>query len=500
MTDPLLLSMQDIRKAFPGVRALDGVCFELRAGEVHGLLGENGAGKSTLIKILCGVYTPDSGSITLDGKPVTIRHPHEAEALGISTVHQELNLEPYLTAAENIFLGRQPLNRFGLINYGRMYREAGRLLDSLGMKVPIRRPTAELAVAQRQMISIAHAVSIQARIVIMDEPTAPLTEHETEMLFDIVRRLRDQGIAVVYISHRLEEIFQIVDRVTILRDGQYVKTMDIGETDMDEIISLMIGRSVSDLFHKRSVPIREPILEVHNLRRQGMIEEISLKVCKGEIVGVFGLAGAGRTELARMLFGAEAFDDGEIFLDGKAISPRHPHHAIQYGMGLVPEDRRQQGLVLEQSVKANISLPQLNRLAPFGVINQRKETELAQRQVKHLQVRTPSIDQQVKLLSGGNQQRVVIGKWLGTNPKLLILDEPTKGVDIGAKASIHTLIVDLAEQGVGILLISSELPEVLAMSDRILVMHRGRISAEFSREEATGEKLMAAATGDRVNV
>lgn len=497
MIDHPILSMQGISKTFPGVRALENVHFELRAGEVHGLLGENGAGKSTLIKILTGVYTPDQGKIVLAGQHVTITHPSQAEAFGISAVHQELSLEPYLSAAENIFLGRQPINRLGLIDHGRMNREATELLDRLGMNVPPKRAAAELSVAHRQMVSVAHAVSTQARIVVMDEPTAPLTEHETEKLFEIVRRLREQGIAVIYITHRLEEIFEIADRVTVLRDGQYISTMNVGDTSLEKIISLMIGRSMTDLFVKKTVAIGEPILEVHKLTRRGMVADISITLRRGEILGIFGLAGAGRTELARMIFGAESFDSGEILLDGEKIHPKHPRRAIDYGIGLVPEDRRNHGLVLEQSVKANISLPTLGRLASMGIISRSEEIRLAQRQVSHLQIRTPSIYQPVKLLSGGNQQRVVIGKWLGTEPKVLILDEPTKGVDIGAKASIHALMCDLAGQGVGILLISSELPEVLSMSDRILVMHRGHISASFSRSDATADKLMAAATGER---
>lgn len=496
MSNDTLLSMKGISKSFPGVRALEEVDFDLFAGEVHGLVGENGAGKSTLMKILSGVYIQDKGEIALNGQPVVMSYPSDAQALGISPVHQELNLEPYLSAAENIFLGHQPRGRFGLIDYKKMYKEAQELLDNLGVEVPPKRQVAELAVAQRQMVSIAHAISSDARIVILDEPTAPLTERESEMLFAIVRRLKDNGIGVIFISHRLEEVFEIADRITVLRDGRLISTLPTEETNLSQVISMMIGQSVSDLFHKEIVPIGDPILHVRHLFRQGLLEDISFSLRKGEILGIFGLAGAGRTDLARILFGAERYDSGEIILDGIKIKAKTPNSAIRHGLGLVPEDRRQQGLVVQHSVKANITLPKLPDLTFLGIINPQSETKLAQEFSERLNVRTPTLNQQVMYLSGGNQQRVVIAKWLAMAPKVLVLDEPTKGIDIGAKASIHSLMCETAKGGVGIIMISSELPEVIAMSDRVLVMHRGKITGEFSREEATEEKLMRTATGE----
>ena len=495
-----LLSMRGITKTFPGVWALDNVDFELSRGEVHALVGENGAGKSTLIKILSGVYVQDSGEIILDGQPISLRHPSDAQALGISPVHQELNIEPHLSAAENVFLGRQPLNRFGLIDYGKMNHGAKAVLDSLGVDIRPGRIAAELSVALRQMVSIARAVSMDARIVIMDEPTAPLTEHETNLLFDTVKSLKTAGIGIIYISHRLEEVFEIADRVTVLRDGQRIGTLPIKEAFMDQIISMMIGRSISELFQKEFAPIGETVLEVRNLYRQGFLEDISFTLRRGEILGLFGLAGAGRSDLAHIIFGAEPYDSGEVMIDGKPLAAKTPYHAIQHGLGLVPEDRRQEGLVTKLSIKGNISLPQLPALSSLGIINPRAETRLAQEYVERLDVRTPSLEQQVMYLSGGNQQRVILAKWLAMGSKVLILDEPTHGIDVGAKASIHALMCDLARQGVGILMISSEMPEILGMSDRILVMHRGRITGEFTPEEATKEKLMRAATGEAVYV
>jgi len=498
MTDAeVLLEMRGISKTFPGVRALDNVDFELRRGQVHALVGENGAGKSTLIKILSGVYPPDAGEIRLAGQQVSMAHPSDAQGLGISPVHQELNLEPHLTVAENIFLNRQPLNRFRLIDHARMNREAKSLLHGLGVDVPPTRVVAELSVAQRQMVSIARAVSMDARIVIFDEPTAPLTEHEASLLFAIIRQLKASGVGIIYISHRMEEVFEISDQVTVLRDGKYIGSVPTREATMEQIIQMMIGRSVSELFQKEAAPIGEPILEVRHLYQHGALEDISFTLRRGEILGLFGLAGAGRSELARAIFGAEPYE-GAILLGGKPMAANTPHQAIQRGMGLVPEDRRQQALVASLSVKENISLASLPALCTAGIIDTHAEAQLAEEYVARLNVRTPSIERQVMYLSGGNQQRVAIAKWLATKPKVLILDEPTHGIDVGAKAAIHSLMCALAKEGVAILMISSDLPEILGMSDRILVMHRGRIAGEFGREEATEEKIMRAATGEAV--
>jgi ribose transport system ATP-binding protein len=490
-----LLEMTGISKVFPGVHALDSVQFELRAGEVHALVGENGAGKSTLVKILSGVYQPTEGSILIDGRAVHVQDPNHAQSLGISPVHQEVNLEPYLTVAENIFLGRQPKGRLGLIDHARMHRDAASLLADLGVSLDPTAVVGTLSIAERQMVAIARAVSTDARIIIFDEPTSSLTDRETDLLFSIIVKLRADGRGVVYISHRMEEIFRLCDRVTVFRDGRYVATKAMADTGLQEIIAMMIGRDVSDLFRKATVPIGEPVLQVRNLTRRGVLEDISFTLHRGEILGIAGLVGAGRTELARAIFGDLRFDSGEILVQGQPVSPRTPRDAINAGIGLVPEDRKDQGLVTGLSVQQNISMPVMGALSRFNVIRLAREKALARDYVQRLAIRTPSIEQKVMYLSGGNQQRVVIAKWLATRPRVLIVDEPTRGVDVGAKAEIHALLCELAREGVGVLMISSELPEVLAMSDRILVMHAGRIAGELQGEAATQSEIMHLATG-----
>jgi ribose transport system ATP-binding protein len=492
----LLLRMKGITKAFPGVRALDEVDFELHSREVHGLVGENGAGKSTLIKVLSGAYIQDSGEIFLDGKLVSMTHPSQALDLGIVPVHQEPNLVLHLSVAENIYLGRQPRNRLGLIDYAKMNHDAQVLLDRLQVRISPRQAVSDLSVAERQMTAIARAMSVDAQIVILDEPTAPLTDHEAELLFRAIEALKSDGVAVIYISHRLEEVFKIADRVTVLRDGRLVGTEPIDDLSIDRAISMMIGKAASGLFAKRTVAIGEPVLEVRNLYKRGFLEDISLTLRRGEILGMFGLAGSGRSKLASVIFGSESCDSGEVLLRGKRFQAENPAQAIRQGIGLVPEDRRGHGLVSGTSVKRNISLPRLRELSSVGIINERAERQLAKKYVDQLQVRTPSIDQDVAYLSGGNQQRVVIAKWLATNSAVLLLDEPTQGIDVGAKAFIHSLMCDLAGEGIGILMISSELTEILRMSDRVLVMHRGQITGRFTREEATEEGIMRAATGE----
>ena len=490
-----LLEMSGISMVFPGVHALDSVRFDLLAGEVHALVGENGAGKSTLVKIMSGVYQPTEGNMLIDGQPVHVQDPNHAQALGISPVHQEVNLEPYLTVAENIFLGRQPKGRFGLIDHSRMQKDAASLLGGLGVSLDPSAVVGSLSIADRQMVAIARAVSTDARIIIFDEPTSSLTERETDLLFSIIAKLRDDGRGVIYISHRMEEIFRLCDRVTVFRDGRYVATKPVAATNLQEIIAMMIGRDVSDLFRKASVPIGAPVLQVRNLTKRGVLEDISFTLHRGEILGISGLVGAGRTELARAIFGDLRFDSGEILVQGQPVTPRSPRDAISAGIGLVPEDRKDQGLVTGLSVQQNISMPLMRALSRFSVIGLAREKALAREYVQRLAIRTPSIDQKVMYLSGGNQQRVVIAKWLATKPKVLIVDEPTRGVDVGAKAEIHALLCDLARQGVGVLMISSELPEVLAMSDRILVMHAGRIAGELQGEAATQAEIMHLATG-----
>ena len=491
-----LLRLKGISKTFPGVRALEGIDFDLNPGEIHALMGENGAGKSTFVKILSGLYRPDEGVIVLDGDTVEILNPSHARLLGVSPVHQELHLEPYLSVAENIFLGRQPIGRLGLVDYRSMNREAARLLDDLGASIDPTRLVGSISTAQRQIVAIARAISIRCRVIIFDEPTSSLTEREAALLFQAIRRLSAQGIGVIYISHRMEEVFRLCDRVTVLRDGRYVATKPVAETSMRDLIAMMIGRDLSELFRKEQAPIGDTVLEVRGVCARGLLDNVSLTVRKGEIVGLAGLVGAGRTELARAIFGDLAIDAGTLAIGGEPILRAHsPRAAIAAGIGLVPEDRKEQGVVTELSVRQNVGMALLKSLSRFNIVNAAAERRLAERYVARLAIKTPSIDQKTLYLSGGNQQRVVIAKWLALQPKVLIVDEPTRGIDVGATADIHALLCDLAKQGMAILMISSDMAEILAMSDRILVMRQGRIEGELSREEATQERIMRMATG-----
>ncbi len=493
---PFALEMRNIAKSYPGVRALEDVSLQVAPGEVHALVGENGAGKSTLMKILAGAQPKDSGFILLNGHPVNIVSPQQAMDLGISIIYQEFNLVPYLNAAENIFLGREPGAKIpGFVDFGRMYRESQAIIDRLGVPVNVRTPVNRLSVAQQQMVEIAKATSRKSRIIVMDEPSATLTEHELQSLFNLIRQLKREGVAIVYISHRLEEIFEICDRVTVLRDGHWIATENIGDLKREDIIRLMVGRELKQMIPKETAPIGAPALEVRNLSRKGVLREINLTVHQGEILGLAGLVGAGRTELARAIFGADPIDGGYIQLFGKPVRIRSPRQAIQMGIGLVTEDRKAQGLVLGMAVRENITLANLPALSVLNFIQAGREREVARKYVNDLSVKTPTIEQTVQNLSGGNQQKVVLAKWLFTQSKVLIFDEPTRGIDVGAKTEIYQLMNRLAAQGAAIIMISSELPEVLGMSDRILVMHEGRIAGELSRQEATQEKIMHLATG-----
>ena len=498
MSEAPLLEMINISKVFPGVHALNHVSINVFPGEVRALVGENGAGKSTLIKILSGVYQPSEGEIFLAGKKENIGSPSHAMKLGIAPVHQEVSLEPYLSIAENIFLGRQPLNRFGLIDHQKMNHEARSWLQELGVETNPTIPLGSISIAERQMVAIARAVSLDARVLIFDEPTSSLTLKETDRLFEVIRKLKTKNIAIIYISHRMEEIFQICDSLTVMRDGMLVGTKKISEVDTDMVIHMMIGRELKDMYQKTQTKIGEPVLEVKGLSVKGILKDISFTIHKGEIVGISGLVGAGRTELARAIFGDLNFESGQILIDGKLIKPKSPMDSITAGVGLVPEDRKEQGLVLTQAVKNNITMTVFPQISWGGFINFTKENQLAEKFVQTLAIKTPSIKQQVQYLSGGNQQRVVIAKWLATNPKILIVDEPTRGIDVGAKSEIHALLNQLASNGVGILMISSELPEILAMSDRILVMHQGKIKAELEGKKATEEIIIRFATGQAV--
>jgi ribose transport system ATP-binding protein len=493
---PLALEMRHITKTYPGVRALEDVSIEVRAGEVLSLLGENGAGKSTLMKILAGAQSKDSGEILLGGQTVNIDSPQKAMDLGVSIIYQEFNLVPYLNAAENIFLGREPRAALpGFVDFNTMYREAQQIIDKLGVKLNVRTPVNRLSIAQQQMVEIGKATSRKSKIIVMDEPSATLTDHELKALFALIRQLKSEGVAIVYISHRMEEVFEISDRVTILRDGKWIATKDIQELTREEIIKLMVGRELTQMIPKEAAEIGDPALEVKNVSRKGVLHNISLTVRKGEVLGIAGLVGAGRTELARVIFGADPMDSGSIELFGKPIKVKSPQDAIRQGIGLVTEDRKAQGLVLGMVVRENITLANLQSLAVMNFVQGGREREVAKKYVGELRVKTPSIEQTVQNLSGGNQQKVVLAKWLFTDSKVLIFDEPTRGIDVGAKTEIYQLMNALAKTGAAIIMISSELPEVLGMSDRILVMHEGRITGELSRAEATQEKIMNLATG-----
>ena len=487
-----LLEMRSITKRFPGVVALDRVDFELERGEVHVLLGENGAGKSTLVKMLAGAYRPDEGEILLDGEAASISSATDAQKLGISTIYQEFNLVPQFTVAENIFLGRQP-RRFGFVDRRKMREEARKLLDRMKVLVDPDALVSNLGVAQRQMVEIAKALSLNARILIMDEPTASLSGQEAERLFQIVRGLKKEEVAMIFISHHLEEVSEIGDRVTVLRDGKVVDRVP-ASTKHSELVRMMVGRSVEAQFPRRRPELGEVLLEVKNLSREGVLEDVSFSLRAGEVVGVAGIVGAGRTELARAIFGADPGDAGEVWVEGRRMERGDPREAKRRGMGFVTEDRQGQGIVPPLSVAENLGLASLERNTHVGLVNRREQRKQAQKMIEDLNIRTPGPEQGIRFLSGGNQQKTVIGKWLLADSKVLIMDEPTRGIDVGAKVEIYELMNEQTENGAGILMISSDLPEVLGMSDRILVMSGGRIMGELSVEEANGENVMELAT------
>ena len=498
-----MLRMTGVDKSFPGVRALRDVSLEVFPGECLALMGENGAGKSTLMKILSGVYSPDAGRIEIAGEHVTLTSPSQAQQLGISIIYQEFNLFPNLSVEENVFIGREP-SRSGVVARGDLRRRTRALLDQLGVSLDPTAMVRDLSVAQQQMVEIAKALSTNARIVIMDEPTSALSDTEVQNLFTIIRGLKQRGLAVIFISHRLEEVFAICDRITVLRDGENAGSVATEDATAQRIVQMMVGRPLSDLFTKdASAAAGAPVLEVSGLTRtrargdtsSTSIADVSLSLRAGEIVGLAGLVGSGRTELARTIFGADKLDAGTISIDGRRVKIFTPVDAIRLGIGLVPEDRKQQALVLQLAVRENISLANLGRISRAGVIQRGSERTIADRFIDALQIRTPSMEQKVINLSGGNQQKVVLAKWLALNPRILIVDEPTRGIDVGAKAEVHQLLNQLAGQGVAILMISSELPEILGMSDRVLVMREGRLAGELSRAEATQESIMSMATG-----
>jgi ribose transport system ATP-binding protein len=494
------LRMQDISKAFPGVQALNSVDFSVDHGEIHALVGENGAGKSTLMKILTGALSSDSGRISLDNQEVQINNPGESQALGISMIHQELSLIPYLTVGQNIFLGREPRARVrAFIDWPELYQQAQVLLDRLNVNVDSRANVQDLSIAHRQMVEVAKALSFNADLIAMDEPTSSLTDRETEILFQVMSTFKEQGISIIFISHRLEEVFEIADRITVLRDGETIGTTPVDEVNVDQVVRMMVGREVGELYPKDDIEQLGVVLEASDLEDGRELRPVSVTLKRGEILGVAGLAGAGRTALAETLFGVRSAVKGQIKIGGKPVRIQHPGQAIRLGLGFVPEDRKLQGLFMNMAVRDNVVISALPEVSRFSFVNFSQAEKLAREYIEKLKIRTPSVKQLVRNLSGGNQQKVIIARWLTLNPRILILDEPTRGIDVGTKAEIHALMNELAKQGVAVMMVSSDLPVVLGVSDRILVMRAGRIVAEFTRQEATQDKIMHAATAGREN-
>lgn len=492
-----ILQMKNIEKGFSGVSVLKKAGIEVVKGEVQILLGENGAGKSTLMKILAGAYTKDAGEIIYKGKPVEINSPKDAEKLGISIIYQEFNLVPYLSVAENMFLGKEPMSKIpGKIDFEKMYTKSKEMLDRLDVAIDPKTVVADLGIAQQQMVEIAKALSVNADVIIMDEPTAALTEKEINSLFEIIHKVKSEGVSIIYISHRLEEFSIIGDRVTVMRDGETVGMVNMKETTIDHLIKLMVGREIGNKFPKVEAKKEDILLEVKNLNRKGVFKNINFSLRKGEILGISGLMGAGRTEVMRGIFGVDPIDSGEIFINNKEVIIKTEKDAISHGIGFVTENRRDEGLVLSMDVKENITLGTLNKFLDNPVrLNLKSEVDTTKSYIDKLKIKTAGYQQKTGTLSGGNQQKIVIAKWLLADSKILIVDEPTRGIDVGAKLEIYNIMNELVKNGVGIIMISSELPEVLGMSDRILVMCRGEITGELSREEANQEKIMYYATG-----
>jgi ribose transport system ATP-binding protein len=491
-----VIEMKGISKSFSGNKVLDRVDFQLLLGEVHALMGENGAGKSTLIKILTGIYERNEGTVTVKGNEVHFHNPKEAEQSGIAVIHQELNIIPTLTVYENMFLGKElTVGRFGFTKDKEMKQKTKEYLNRLGIDLDPNVEAGKLSVGQQQMIEIARAVAANTEVLIMDEPTAALTDREIEALFKVISSLKEQGVAIVYVSHRMEEIFQICDRISVLRDGQFIDVKEVATTNFDEIVKLMVGRQLGERFPERVTKIGGERFKVEGLTCKGSFENIHFSVNQGEVIGVAGLMGAGRTEIMQAIFGYRHLDSGKIFIDGKEVTIKTPHDAIKAGIAFVTEDRKSQGLILDLSVRENFSITNLDKISAKSLISSQKEVSMVDEMIEKLRVKTSGRELSVKSLSGGNQQKIVIGKWLGMNPKILILDEPTRGVDVGAKKEIYQLINDLTKQGVAIIMVSSELPEILGMSDRILVIHEGKLAGVLDKSDASQEKIMQFATG-----
>ncbi|MBT2625176.1 sugar ABC transporter ATP-binding protein [Bacillus sp. ISL-32] len=489
------IDMNDIHKAFGKNQVLSGVSFNLKPGEVHALMGENGAGKSTLMNLLTGLHGLDKGSIRINGKETYFSNPKEAEQNGIAFIHQELNIWPEMTVLENLFIGKEMTSKLGILNTKKMKALAKKQFEKLSVSLSLDQEAGKCSVGQQQMIEIAKALMTKAEVIIMDEPTAALTEREITKLFEVIASLKKDGVSIVYISHRMEEIFTICDRITIMRDGKTVDTTNIPETSFDEVVKKMVGRELTDRYPQRRPELGDIVLEVRDASKKGSFEHVSFHVRSGEIVGVSGLMGAGRTEIMRALFGIDRLDSGEIWLAGEKTNIKNPNDAVKKGLGFITENRKDEGLLLDTSIRENIALPSLTSFSPKGVIDQKREASFVELLINRLTIKTASPETHARNLSGGNQQKVVIAKWIGIGPKVLILDEPTRGVDVGAKREIYTLMNELTDRGVAIIMVSSELPEIIGMSDRIIVVHEGTISGEVATREATQERIMTLATG-----
>lgn len=492
------IEMRGIDKLFGSNQVLKQAGFTLESGEVHALMGENGAGKSTLMKILTGVYTKDAGTVLVDGKEVNYKNPQEAEKAGIVFIYQELNVMFDLTVEENLFMGKEIHGKFGICDKKAMQKKAQEALNILGVNISPKTVMAELSVGQQQMVEICKALMADAKVIIMDEPTAALTQSETVALFKVIESLRKKGVSMVYISHRMEEIFELCDRITVLRDGSYIGVKNIPETNMNEIVKMMIGREIGERYPSRNVKIGKEVLKVKELTRKGTFHDVNFSVRAGEVLGVSGLMGAGRTEIIQAIFGNLSYESGTIEIDGKEVKISNPRQAMEHGIGFITEDRKTEGLMLDKSIRENISLCNLRRISKSSVISREAEKNMVAEAIKDLHIKCFGSYHECNNLSGGNQQKVVLAKWILTNPKILILDEPTRGVDIGAKKEIYSIINKLAAQGVAIIMVSSELPEVLGMSDNIMVVREGEVRGIISYEEANQERVMTLATGGTI--
>lgn len=487
--------MTGITKSFGNNSVLRGVDFDVHAGEVHALMGENGAGKSTLMNILTGLHKKDSGTILVDGVEQTYDNPKDAEENSISFIHQEMNTWPEMTVLENLFIGSEIKNSFGWIKTKEMKQKANDVFNQLGVKLDLNRDVGTLSVGQQQMIEIAKSLMTNAQVIIMDEPSAALTDREIKVLFSIIERLKSQGVAIVYISHRMEEIFQISDRVTVMRDGVSISTEKTGETNNDEVVRMMVGRDLEDYYPAKTAKIGPVVFEAKELGQENVFKNVSFQVRSGEIVGFSGLMGAGRTEIMRSIFGIDSLDKGELYLEGKQITVKSPSEAIKQGIGFLTEDRKSEGLILDYSIRENVSLPSIDGFRKQGIIDRKAEEDFVQLLVDRLNIKALSQEDAVSSLSGGNQQKVVLAKWVGVGSKVLILDEPTRGVDVGAKREIYQLMNELADRGVAIVMVSSDLPEILGVSDRVVVIHEGKVAGTIEKAAATEEKIMTLATG-----